>query len=225
MGFSCGIYYVRKMNEAITVEDINNVERYHKYFNNAWAQKNFSTVEDYCKAYEYTIPDSTLLDFYNPLFIKTEYGETLTKEVGTWYSAGRVLYDWLSEYLHTINFSGICVITYTMFLDLIRHFWEKYIEMTGEFATVDRAYKYVDIEDEESDITSIKCDGLEVTFEDNTIKRLDTYSDWGNGILVPKTYSLDIEDVYFYRSLISSCLLALKEIDWEKDLVFFSGGW
>ena len=66
MGFSCGIYWAPKINEDITLHEIDSVQIYYDYFHNEWAQKNYSTAEGYLKSRGYSMPSQDLIDFYIP---------------------------------------------------------------------------------------------------------------------------------------------------------------
>ena len=67
MGFSCGIYWAPKINEDITLHEIDSVQIYYDYFHNEWAQKNYSTAEKYLESRGYYV------SFYNEEPEKTNY--------------------------------------------------------------------------------------------------------------------------------------------------------
>ena len=243
MGFSCGFYWAKKINDEVTMRDIESVQAYMEYYKSEWAKNHFGTVKSYVtECREYDMPSQELLDFYMPLAYINEYGYTeIFHEVGTWYSGSSFMYDWITSHVEKIEAKdcyATAEISKEEIIDLLSYVFNLYEEEVGEPAMIERAFRvsYENKEDEyEEDydntvITSFPCDGVEATiigYEDESRSIIRVYSgdEYESPVLINKTGLVDVEKIHICASIIKSCFSLLRDVDWDTCKVFFSGGW
>lgn len=232
MGFSCGIYWAPKINEDITLHEIDSVQVYYEYFRNEWAQKNYSTAEKYLESRGYSMPSQDLRDFYIPYIHQDEYGDyNVTHEIGVWYSVGGLLHDWITTNLtknSSDKFDNTYELTKKDVVNLLTFAFQGYREEIGEAAYISRAYVYKEDENyKEPIIMSYPCDGVEFTTEDKKVIRVENRGEYlgeAEAVFI-KEYGIALDHVYFYESLINACITMLSDLDWDNIKVFYNGGW
>ena len=232
MGFTCAIYRCPKYKD-LSFKNIMDINEYFHYFDNSWAQKTFSTVEKYLETYHNRVPAEDEIEFFKNKIHKDEWGsDTIYDTIESWCSNGKFLYDIITEecgtldndFEHSVEFrdkESVCKI--------LSCIWKYYTESFKFYnATISNSFKTVKVEDEE-EIHLRPCDGVEIKFEDGTIRREYTSEDAGYdydepGIVTTKNY-IDAYEMENVRHVITVFINILAEVDFEKEFIAFSGGW
>lgn len=233
MGFSAALYVIPKYNRASTPEEVSIVSSYLEYENNSWAKQHFNNAEEYVANYKgknVKIPSKDVIDYYRTQLYTDEYGSvTLYKSMADWCSNGSsTIHPWFESQKKTsLDGNENRILSFQDVLNFLLFCWGEYEKLIPEPCTLNYAFKYVTDDEnwENPEIHLIPCDGIEVTFEeDGTSQRIETNPEYGCDFSAPRKY-YDISDLYAYREGITGAIKILKEVDFDKQMVIYSGGW
>lgn len=234
MGFSCGIYWAYKKDDSTTFDQIESVQLYNRYFKSKWAQQYFNSAEEYVQSQGCEIPKASLLNFYVPnlVFVDDLGNDSVIHEVGTWYSPGTYLHDWMKKHIegqsNCNNYAYICELSQKDVIALLADTWRDCKKMIGESVSyIEKAWVYKEEEGyDEPVMVCYPCDGIDCSTDDGKIIRVENLREWGCGLLIPQSGTMvDEEELFLYYSIIETCLDMLNTIDWRVMKVFYHGGW
>lgn len=230
MGFTCGIYKC-PLYKNLSFKDIYDINQYFSYFNNDWAKEKFSSVEEFMKCYHYRMPTQDEIDFFKVKIHKDEWNyTTISDEIDSWCSDGRFLYD-IIDSMGMAKANNGCEME-VEFRDLksviliLNKLWNYYIENFEFFnSSVSFSFKSKESDDGEEEIALKPCDGIEIEFEDGTIKRKYTSAELDNDPLITTKNYFDAYDLSSVRRAISAFVKILNEIDFNNEFIVLNGGW
>jgi len=227
MGFDSGIYKYPKYANT-TPKEISGLEAYYSYFTNDWAQTHFKTPEEYANYSEEVIPSQKLIEYYEQFVHNDEYGHTtISDNLCYWCSNG----IWLHEKMHELfgkDFDaseGCMRLSKDDVIKMLLASINRVIDFGIESASIDKSFisNYDEDTDEET-IVIRDCDGVEAKFEDGSIKRIYTSEEYEGELILFKSCE-DIDTIYSAIYTMENLKKVLENTDFEKEEVFYSGGW
>jgi len=223
MGFTCGLYKVKKFNN-LDLKQINTIDKCYEYQENSWAKEQYPDWKDYCKAQDpeyFSEVTQEDIDLYKDEFVNRDYHKSIFMEYESWCSDGGVFHNWFAE-------KGEKITDYSWVLDkdtilaALNMCSTELQHMSFKAVKVERAFT----EDEDTEvITSIPCDGVEVIDEEGDIRREYT-ADWEiTNLYVPTDGYFDEYKYNAYTRLLDALITILITTDFDNEIVFYGGGW
>lgn len=232
MGFTAGIYkYPKYKNYG--VNELNIVDKYFEYYNNSWAQKHYSTVEQFLDGKSV---DTKAIEYFKPFIHDEEYSkDVLWHELANWCSDGIELYNIINENKTELSEDGSCLLSKDYIVELLTKCIMKLQELQGpvdyyishsfrDLSSADEDANDYENESEPSRVLT-PCDG--VVLEDENGNQRSEYT--SKYILDGETYitvlSCDAETYQKYMRYCSALIKCLQETDFTKEVIVYSGGW
>lgn len=229
MGFDCGFYVYPKYSGIDSSEKLFGVEHAVEYKMNEWLQEHYS-YEDWMGEVRYP-PTEEQISFYISHMQEDEFhNKHIWKCINCWCSDGKTFHNDIVKILRISRDDLFnCEATLLNKDDVIKildYAWNKIKQFLPEPCCLEHSFKvmpyYNNEFDTEPDILLSNCSGIEVEFPDSTVKRIYASDEYD---FMASKESVD-EDVYWaFINLINTCVLILKEVDFDNEFLEYSGGW
>lgn len=239
MGFTAGLYSYPKY-EGITQLQRDLISETLAYETSSWAQEHFDNAKLYAyyatelKEEDVPYPSKEIIEFFRDHRTPDEFGKLhIFKEYAMWCSNGSgEMYEWFDNLgkENTSKYGLHIELTKEDIVHFMNFCWSQIEKVLPIECELKYAYKYIPAKNEDGEedweedpeIKMIPCDGIELTFEDGATRRIDGGS--GLTFMFPKTYGDTwMTNGYIYG--IQACMNILANVDFEHEVVYYSGGW
>ena len=214
MGFDSAFYAYPKYKNY-TYDDYYAMERVLEFFHNPWYKEHdIPTLDKFCEIYEVDKPDEVDITAF---LINGSLGKI---ELGSFCSNSRFFYQMVKEYnKHKENEYSFKFFKEDVILSLNKVFED--FNNKFEVKPITISHSFTETEADEQ-IKLAPCDGIELSYEDGSIRRVYTTS-FDDEIAVVENY--DSWEYNGYINIISALIDCLLNVNFDNYRLFYVASW